>query len=181
MAKKKTRKKSPVGIPTERVEQRILLIRGQKVILDSDLADLYGVPTKRLNEQIKRNSERFPADFMFQLTKKEFEILKSQNATSSWGGRRTPPYAFTEHGSLMAANVLKSKTAIETSILVVRAFMQLREMLASHKDLSRKLSEMEGKYDHQFKVVFDAIRQLMAPPPAGKKRRIGFIVHDDEE
>ena len=161
-------------IPVERVEQLILVIRGHKVILDVDLAALYGVPTKRFNEQVKRNRERFPDDFMFQLTKKEAEILRSQIATSSWGGRRYLPYAFTEHGALMAANILNSPRAVQVSVQVVRAFIRLREMLASHKELARRLVEMEKKYDKQFKFVFDAIRELMEPPEP-KKRPIGFL------
>jgi phage regulator Rha-like protein len=161
-------------IPLERVERVILLIRGQKVILDADLAALYGVTTKRFNEQVKRNRERFPEDFMFQLTKKEAEILRSQFAASSWGGRRYPPFAFTEHGAIMAANVLSSPRAIQASVQVVRAFVRLRQILASHADLARKLAQLEKKYDRQFKVVFEAIRQLMTPPEP-KKRPIGFL------
>ncbi len=177
------KKKSVSLIPVQRIEKSILLIREQRVILDEDLAALYGVPTKRLNEQMKRNRERFPADFVFQLSKEEFVNLKSHFATASWGGRRSPPYAFTEHGALMAANVLKSQRAIETSILVVRTFTRLREMLASHKDLARKLAALERNYDAQFKIVFDAVRKLMEPPPEPKKkRRIGFRtgVEDDK-
>jgi len=161
-------------IPLERIERSILLVRGQKVIVDVDLAALYGVTTKRFNEQIKRNRERFPEDFMFQLTKEEANILRSQFATSSWGGRRYLPYVFTEHGALMAANVLNSPRAIQASVHVVRAFVRLREMLASNKELARRLDALEKKYDKQFKIVFDAIRELMAPP-APKKRPIGFF------
>jgi hypothetical protein len=161
-------------IPLERVERTILLIRGQKVILDADLAALYGVTTKRFNEQVKRNRERFPEDFMFQLTKKEAEILRSQNATSSWGGRRYLPFAFTEHGAIMAANVLNSPRAIQASVQVVRAFVRLRQILASHVDLARKLEQLEKKYDKQFKIVFDAIRELMTPPEP-KRKPIGFL------
>jgi hypothetical protein len=164
-------------LPAERIEKAILLIRGQKVMLDSDLADLYGVTTSRLNEQVKRNQDRFPDDFMFRLTPKEFKNLISQSATSSskWGGRRKLPLAFTEHGAVMAANVLNSPVAVAASIQVVRVFVRLREMLASHKDLARKLAELEKKYDAQFRDVFEAIRQLMIPPPEpDKKRRIGF-------
>ena len=164
-------------VPAERIERSILLIRGQRVILDADLAELYGVTTARLNQQVRRNIDRFPDDFAFLLTQQEFADLKLHFATSSsgWGGRRKPPYAFTEHGALMAANVLRTPIAITTSVEVVRAFVRLREMLASHKQLARRLDELEKKYDSQFKVVFDAIRQLMAPPPQSKKRRpIGF-------
>jgi len=161
-------------IPPERIEQAIFLIRGEKVMLDKDLAQFYGVSTRRLNEAVKRNRERFPADFMFQLSFHEFRNLKSQFATSSsWGGRRTPPYAFTEHGCLMVASVLKSAITIEASIQVVRTFVRLRQMLASRAELSRKLNAFERKYDHQFKVVFDAVRELMTPS-LPVKRRIGF-------
>jgi len=174
------RKSSRDLIPVEVIERRIFLIRGHKVMLDSDLAELYGVTTRRLNEQVRRNRDRFPADFAFLLTRPEFAILKSHFATSSsgWGGRRKLPYAFTEHGVVMAANVLQSPVAVRASIQVVRAFVRLREILASHKDLARKLEEMEKKYDATFKVVFDAIRKLMAPPPPPPeppRRPIGFM------
>jgi len=143
-------------------------------MLDSDLAAPYGVTTKRLNQQLRRNRGRFPADFAFQLTAEEVQILKSQIVTSSsmWGGRRYPPVAFTEHGAVMLASVLNSPVAVEASIQVVRAFVQLRSMLAAHADLAHKLAELERKYDSQFRVVFDAIRRLMEPPPDPK--RIGF-------
>lgn len=162
-------------IPIERIERAILLLRGHKVMLDADLAILYGVTTKRLNEQVKRNVDRFPPDFMFQLTPDEWQGLPSQFATTKGGrgGRRTPPYAFTEHGTVMLANVLNNPVAIQASIHVVRAFIRLREMLASHAELAQKLAELEQKYDAQFKVVFDAIRQLMAPP-SRTQRSIGF-------
>jgi hypothetical protein len=159
------------------IERRIYLIRKQKVMLDADLADLYGVPTKRLNEQVKRNKDRFPEDFMFQLTREEVDALnRSQIATGTQKHRdpRFPPYAFTEHGTVMLANVLKSHTAISASIQVVRAFVRLREILATHKDLAQKLEALEKKYDRQFKIVFDAIRQLMAPEEPPKQQRIGF-------
>ncbi len=161
-------------IPIERIERTILLIRNQRVIMDADIAELYGVSTKRLNEQVKRNIDRFPEDFMFQLTQDEYDDLRSQFATSSsWGGRRYPPYVFTEHGAVMPANVLKSEVAINVSIQVVRAFVRLRGMLAAHEELSRKLDEMERKYNARFKVVFDAIRKLMVIPES-KQRKIGF-------
>lgn len=131
-------------------------------MLDSDLAELYDVETRVLNQAVKRNSPRFPEDFMFQLSKEEFKILKSQNATSSWGGRRTPPYAFTEHGTVMLASVLRSQTAVEVSIQIVKAFVKFREILASQSGLAKKIDELENKYDDQFKQVFEAIRQLMA-------------------
>jgi hypothetical protein len=169
-------------IPVERIERAILLIRGHKVMLDADLARLYATATKRLNEQVKRNRDRFPSDFMFQLTKEEWHCLRSQIATSKpgRGGRRVPPYAFTEHGAVMAANVLNSPRAVQTSIQVVRAFIRLRELLASHKELARRLDALEQRYDGQFKVVFDAIRKLMSPP-APSVPRIGFHAARREE
>lgn len=165
-------------IPIEQIENKILLIRGQKVMLDSDLADLYGVKTGRLNEQVRRNRERFPEDFMFQLTKEETVALRSQFAISKGqrGGRRYAPFVFTEHGAIMAASVLNTRRAIEVSVFVVRAFIKLREVLATHKELARKLEEMEKKYDAQFKVVFDAIRELMSPPTKKQIRKLGFQV-----
>jgi len=167
---------SAVSIPAERIERAILIIRGQRVMLDENLAELYGVPRRRLNEQVKRNMSRFPEDFMCQLTIKEFTNLKSQFATSrTWGGRRKLPYAFTEHGAVMATNVLNSAVAVQAGIEVVRTFVRLRQMLASHEDLARKLAALEKKYDVQFKVVFDAIRQLMEPLPP-KRRGTGFHV-----
>jgi phage regulator Rha-like protein len=170
--------KTSAIVPLERIESRILLIRGHKVILDSDLAELYGVTTKRLNEQVKRNRERFPADFMFQLTSREATSLRSQIATSKQGrgGRRYRPYAFTEHGAIMAASVLNSQRAIEVSVYVVRAFVKLREMLRTHKELAQKLAELEKRiegHDEEIIVLFEAIRQLMEPPEKTSKR-IGF-------
>ena len=162
-------------IPIETVEKTILFIRNEKVILDSELAKLYGVTTARLNQQVKRNLERFPADFMFQLTRKECHFLILQTATSKAGrgGRRKLPFVFTEHGAIMAANVLNSRTAVSASVQVVRAFVRLRQLLATNADLSRRLNELEMKYDKQFKVVFDAIRLLMSPPTTPRKE-IGF-------
>jgi hypothetical protein len=166
--------KSLVTVPIERIERVILLVRGEKVILDADLAALYGVETRALVQAVKRNSERFPKDFMFQVTSKEFASLRSQFVISKGkGGRRHAPYAFTEHGAIMAANILKSDRAVRASVQVVRAFVKLRQMLASDTELGRKLDELEKKYDRQFKIVFDAIRQLMSPPPA-KAKPIGF-------
>ena len=161
------------------IEKKILLIRGKKVMLDRDLALLYEVPTKRLNEQVKRNIKRFPPDFMLQLTKKEFENLKSHFATSSWGGTRKLPMVFTEQGVAMLSTVLNSERAIMVNIQIMRTFTKLRELLATHKDLQRKIETLEGKYkqhDKQFKVVFEAIRQLLEPPPvpAKPKGKIGF-------
>ena len=159
----------------DQIEPLIVTIRDHNVLLDQDLAALYGVPTKRLNEQVRRNRERFPGDFMFQLTDDEIELMRSQNATASKRNIRYRPYAFTEHGAIMAANVLNSPRAVQVNIAIMRAFVRLREILSSHKDLARKLEEMEKKYDAQFKVVFDAIRELMKPPSAPPKRKIGFV------
>jgi len=165
-------------IPIERIERRIYLFRGQKVMLDTDLAALYAVTVSRLNEAVKRNLERFPPDFMFRLTRVESTSLTSQSAISNRrGGRRTPPYAFTQEGVAMLSSVLRSHRAIAVNIQIMRVFVRLRELLASHADLRRKIEDMEKKYDHQFSAVFDAIRQLMAPP-APKCRRIGF--HSEE-
>jgi phage regulator Rha-like protein len=164
----------------ERIERAILSIRGEKVMLDSDLAELYGVETKALNRAVKRNASRFPSDFMFQLTVEEVTNLRCQSGTSSsYGGRRHLPYAFTEHGALMLANVLNSERAAQTSVQVVRAFIRLRQLLASNAAMARKLAALEKKYDAQFKTVFEAIRQLMSPPEQ-PKRKIGFHVKPDE-
>jgi len=161
-----------------RIERSIRLIRGDKVILDEDLAELYGVEVKRLNEQVRRNIDRFPADFMFQLTNQEFKDLKSQFATSSqWGGRRIPPYAFSEQGVAMLSSVLHSPRAVQVNIEIMRTFVRLRRLLASHADLAERLEELEQKYDAQFRVVFDAIRQMMAPEEKGRKE-IGFRVEE---
>jgi ORF6N domain len=162
----------------KKVDSKILVLRDQKVILDVDLAALYGVPVKRLNEQIKRNAKRFPPDFLFRLSPAEYENLRSQFATSSFshGGRRYLPHAFTEHGAIMAATVLNSKRAIEMSIFVVRAFVRMRETLAMNQQIVTKLSEIERRlesHDVEIQELVDAIRELMAPLPANK-RRIGF-------
>ena len=163
-------------IPLDPIAQRILLIRGHRVMLDRDLAKLYEVTTKRLNEQVRRNIKRFPPDFMFQLTPEEFTSLRSQNATLKIGRgqhRKYLPYAFTEQGVAMLSGVLNSERAIDVNVAIMRAFVKLREFAMTHKELSRKLNAMEKKYDTQFKVVFDAIRQLMTPPES-KRRKIGF-------
>jgi hypothetical protein len=163
-------------LPRPKIEPRILEIRNQRVILDSDLAALYGVPTKQLNQQVRRNQDRFPTDFVFQLKKQELTALRSQFVTAATEVRGTTqhlPLAFTEHGAIMAANVLKSERAILVSVQVVRAFIRLREMILSHQDLAKRLDLLEKKYDGQFKVVFEAIRQLMIPP-VPPKRPIGF-------
>lgn len=158
----------------DRIEQRIFLLRGQKVMLSPDLAHLYEVESRALVQAVKRKLERFPGDFMFQLSGEEFRSLKSQIVTSSWGGsRRAAPYAFTEHGVAMLSSVLHSKRAIQVNVEIMRAFVRLRQMLASHADLARKLDALEKKYNPQFKVVFDAIRELMKPPEL-KRIRIGF-------
>lgn len=161
-------------IPIAKIENKILLFRSCNIMLDSDLADLYGVETKVLVQAVKRNIDRFPDDFMFQLTKEEFDNLRSQSVTSrQWGGRRYPPYAFTEQGVAMLSSVLKSKRAVQVNIEIMRAFVRLRELLATNDKLARKLNELEKRYDAQFKVVFDAIRKLMQPP-VKKTRMIGF-------
>ena len=161
-------------IPVEKIEKHIFWIRKQKIMLSTDLAELYEVEPKVLVQAVKRNIERFPSDFMFQLNNEEFANLKSQFVTSSWGGlRRANPYAFTEQGIAMLSAVLKSKRAIHVNIEIMRAFVRLRQFIASHKDLAQKLSELEKKYDSQFKIVFDAIRQIMLPKPSSKQK-IGF-------
>ncbi len=152
-----------------RVERSIRLIRGDKVILDEDLAELYGIETKNLVKAVGRNLDRFPTDFMFQLTNQEFKDLKFQFGTSSqWGGRRTPPYAFSEQGVAMLSSVLHSPRAVQVNIEIMRTFVRLRRLLASHAELAARLEELEQKYDAQFRAVFDAIRQLMQPEGAGK-------------
>ena len=185
-------------LPLESITHHILLLRGQKVLLDTDLAALYDVPTKRFNEQVKRNVERFPADFMFQLTEEEWAALRSQFATLKTGRgqhRKYMPYAFTEHGAIMAATILNSPRATEVSVYVVRAFVRLREVLASNKELAKRLDDLEQateamglQHDSfarntraQLKQVFDAIRDLMTPPEPLKKRPIGFITGDEKQ
>ncbi|MEI6084092.1 MAG: ORF6N domain-containing protein [Verrucomicrobiota bacterium] len=165
-------------VPAERIQNAIFLIRGQKVMLGTDLAELYGVSVKVLNQAVKRNAERFPDDFMFQLTREEFANLKSQIVTSSWGGaRRALPYAFTEQGVAMLSSVLHSPRAVRVNIEIMRAFVHLRQLLGTHADLARKLAGLEKKYDAQFKVVFEAIRQLMTEPEPPPKQ-IGFHVRE---
>jgi hypothetical protein len=175
-------------IATPRIDPLILTVRSQKVIIDEDLARIYGVETRRLNEQVKRNADRFPEDFVFRLTKEEHEYLrqatdlKSQIAISSYGhgGRRKAPYAFTEHGAIMAANVLKTSRAIRMSVFVVRAFVRLREMAATHRELAKKLAELEQRledHDEKIEAIFEAIRQLMAPPEK-ERNKIGFEVKE---
>jgi len=177
MAKKET----SVGIPEEVIMNKIYFIRGQKVMIDSDLAELYGVATGRLNEQVKRNIERFPEDFMFQLTETELANLKSQIATSSWGGRRTLPYVFTEHGVLMLSSVLNSDLAIKVNIQVMRVYTKIRNMLATHKDLLSKFEQLETKlsiHDNQFLLIFEYIKQFEEVKKQhleqGNRKKIGF-------
>jgi len=167
------------GLATFGVEKKIYFLRGHRVMISNDLSMLYGVEPRILIQAVKRNKERFPNDFMFQLNQEEFTILKSQFVTSSWGGaRRAFPYAFTEQGVAMLSGILGSRRAIRVNIEIMRAFVRLRGMLASHAELSRKVDALEKRYDHQFKVVFDAIRQLMAPPDP-PRRRIGFVKNDE--
>ena len=162
--------------PSKRIEQTILLLRGHKIILDRDLAAMYGVSTRDLNKAVSRNLDRFPDDFMLQLTRSEFNDLKFQFGTSSWGGTRKLPRAFTEQGIAMLSSVLRSKRAIHVNIAIMRAFVKLREFAATHKILATKLEQLErkvGGHDGQIRSLFDAIRQLMEPPTP-KSRRIGF-------
>jgi hypothetical protein len=170
-----------VPIPIEVIERKILLIRGQKVMLSTHLAELYGVETRVLNQAVKRNINRFPEDFMFQLNNSEAEQLVSQNVIPHkkyLGG--SLPYAFTEQGVAMLSSVLNSERAVQVNIAIMRAFVKLREMIASNKKLAKRLDELEKKYDAQFKVVFDAIRELMTPPEP-KRRRIGFLREGKEK
>ena len=163
-------------VPVEMIEKKILLIRGEKVMLDAALAELYGVATKVLLQSVKRNIKRFPSDFMFQLNYQEVAALRSQIVTSKTGrgGRRHQPYVFTEQGVAMLSSVLNSERAVKVNIEIMRSFVRLRQMLSSNAELARKLDALEKKYDEQFKVVFDAIRELMTPPTSVKKGKIGF-------
>ena len=189
--------KTKTSLPIERIAQAIVVIRNQKVLLDEDLAALYGVETRRLNEQVRRNAERFPADFMFQLSGEEYAALMSQFATSKpgRGGRWKLPLAFTEHGAIMAATVLSSPQAVEVSIYVVRAFIKLREALGTNRELAAKLDALEQKTEllslqhetfagntrAQLKQVFEALRQLMMPPTIQSRRPIGFVTSEDKK
>ena len=180
MEKRKKAEKDiiPIGL----IEEQIFTVRGKRVMLDADLARLYGVTTKRLNEQVRRNADRFPGDFSFITTKQEFAGMRSQNATSNEsapgrGGRRYQPRVFTEHGAIMAASVLNSSRAVEVSVFVVRAFVKLRELTMAHKDIRQKLSELEQKvagHDQAIAGLINAIRELMTPPEQKRKRPIGF-------
>jgi hypothetical protein len=164
----------PSFVPVERIASSILLLRGHRVLLDSVLAELYGVETKALKRAVRRNLPRFPPDFVFSLTEDELLHLRSQSGTSSsWGGSRYPPYAFTEQGVAMLSSVLRSPRAVLVNVEIMRAFVRLRQLLGSNAELARKLGALEKQYDAQFRVVFDAIRELMAPP-SGTPKRIGF-------
>jgi hypothetical protein len=177
-------KKLTAFVAGERIERAILVVRGQKVLLDRDLADLYGVQTRVLNQAVRRNLPRFPSDFMFELTEEELKIWRSQIVISNPAakmGLRRPPLAFTEQGVAMLSSVLNSDRAIAVNIEIIRTFVRLREMLSAHAELAHRLDALEQKYDSQFKIVFDAIRQLMTPPPLPKKGRIGFHADHSRE
>ena len=167
-------------IPIELIASKIYLIRNTKVMLDRDLAELYDVETKYLKRTVRRNIKRFPKDFMFELGKKEFENLRSHFGTSSWGGTRYTPMAFTEQGVAMLSSVLNSDRAIEVNIAIMRAFVKLREMMTTHTDLKRKIESMEKKYDEQFQIVFEAIKQLLTEEDKPKKR-IGYTVKEKQK
>jgi phage regulator Rha-like protein len=161
-------------VPVEVIEKHILLIRGHKVMLDSDLAKLYQVPTKSLNLAVRRNADRFPEDFMFRLIKEEADLRFQIETSKKRGGRRYLPYVFTEQGVAMLSSVLNSTRAVQVNIAIMRTFVRLRQILATHKDFAEKLQAMERKYDKRFKVVFEILHRLMEPPPDGPKRPIGF-------
>jgi hypothetical protein len=170
-------------VTDEIIVTKIYFVRGQKIMLDEDLAELYQVPTGRLNEQVKRNIDRFPEDFMFQLTKEEFENLKSQNATSSWGGRRKLPSAFTEHGVLMLSSVLSSGRAVAVNIQIMRIYTKMREMLMTNQEILLKLEQLERKvdgHDEDIQVIFDYLKQLLNPP-AKPRPRVGFRRKDERD
>jgi phage regulator Rha-like protein len=169
-------------LPVERITSKIYFIRSHKVMLDRDLAELYGVETRRLKEQVRRNIERFPEDFMFELTQKELINWRSQFAISNQDimGLRIKPFAFTEHGVLMLSSVLKSQRAIQVNIQIMRAFSKLREMLSTHEDLKKKIETMEKKYDQQFQIVFEAIKQLLETESKPRKQ-IGFTVKEKQK
>ena len=176
--KQQTAVERRLAVPVEVIERRIYLLRGQKVMLSMDLAELYQVEPRVMVQAVKRNIERFPGDFRFQLSRGECKNLKSQFVISSWGGpRRAAPYAFTEQGVAMLSSVLHSKRAVQVNIAIMRAFVRLREMMATHKELAQKLEALEKKYDSRFRVVFDALRKMMAPPPPSQ-HRIGFAAHN---
>lgn len=174
--------KTKTPVPTERIARAILIVRGYRVMLDADLAELYGVPTKVLLQAVRRNAERFPEDFMFELTNQEFRNLRSQFVTSSWGGRRSAPFVFTEQGVAMISSVLRSSRAIAINIEIMRAFVRFREVLAANKELARQFAALEARIDKRLAEqdraiveILQAIRKLMAPPESPTKRKIGFI------
>jgi hypothetical protein len=180
MAKIRRSARVSLTLPLESIERRIYIIRGQRVMLDVDLGHLYQVPTKLVNLAVRRNRDRFPDDFMFQLRQEEFEDLRLQNATSSWGGRRYSPYVFTEHGVAMLSSVLKSSRAVQMNILTIRAFIKLREMLANNKELARKIENLERQqkqHSQQLGAVYSIVKQLIEAP-GGPKRNIGFTAGD---
>ena len=167
-------------IPIERIESKIFLIRGKKVMLDRDLAELYGVPTAQLTRQVRRNKDRFPVDFMYQLRRQEFINLKCHFGISSWGGTRKLPLAFTEHGILMLSSVLNSKRAIQVNIQIMRTFTKLREMMITHRDLKYKIETLERKYkehDQKFQVIFEAIKKLLQPAVEEKRKKLPIGFH----
>lgn len=171
-------------IPVESIVNKIVLLRGEKVLLDQDLAEMYGVETKQLKRAVRRNIKRFPRDFIFELRKKDFENLRSHFGTSSWGGTRYMPLAFTEQGVAMLSSVLNSDRAIEVNIAIMRAFVHLRKIIASHDTLARKLAELEHhleNHDEQIQAIFEAIRQLMLPPDNKDKKKIGFTVKEKQK
>lgn len=165
-------------VSVEFIASKIFIIKGKKVMLDRDLAELYEADTRQLTRQVRRNVERFPEDFMFQLTKEEFKSLMCHFGTSKRGGTRKLPHAFTEQGVAMLSGVLRSKRAIQVNVQIMRAFVKLRRMILTHQDLRHKIEEMESKYDKQFAIVFNAIKQLLEPPIQEKKKVIGFRVED---
>lgn len=164
-------------IPIETIVSKIIIVSGEKVLLDSDLAELYGVETFNLNKAVKRNIDRFPKDFMFQLSKKEWDVLKFHfGISSSHGGRRTLPFVFSEQGVAMLSSVLQSKRAVEVNIAIMRTFVKMRKLLSSHKELRIKIEAMEKKYDKNFRIVFSAIKELMEPSGKDNKKKIGFRI-----
>lgn len=171
-----TKAKSQSVVPIERIAVQIFLIRGENVMLDAGLAELYGVETRTLVQAVKRNTERFPEDFMFQLSNEEFENLRSQTVMSSWGGRRYPPYAFTEQGVAMLSGVLRSKTAVKVHVAIMRTFVRLCRMLAGNEEIARKVAQ----HDQEIGILFEHIQGLLDPPAPPRKRPIGFRSSDDD-
>src|SRR3989338_6891689 len=171
-------KNTPIEVTTfvahETIERKIYYLRGMKIMFDRDLANIYGVTTSYLNRKVKRHAERFPSDFMFELNEKEFKNLICQFGTSSWGGTRKRPRAFTDYGILMLSSILNSKRTVQVNIQIMRTFRKLREVVFHHKDLQKKIEKMEKKYDSQFKVVFDAIREILEPRNVKPKKFTGF-------